>query len=224
MRRIFLMAATAFLVVSAMAGCISTTIRTDWKDPGFHGHFKKVMVICLATDKGIRKTLEDDIVAQFTRRGVTAVPSYSYFPSLQGIQREVVTVKVLDINVDGILLVRTINSQSVESVPPQPIPSDGRPVPGGYNGPNPYGPSWYEGWDDHSRHIGNQRQADELYQSPATPITMDVSRVETSLYETSHGKIVWQALSDTYERKAFLKILKEFAEIIGKKLSERGLI
>jgi len=184
MRRTFLfIAVTACLLVLGIAGCVNTTLKTDWRDPGFQGTFKKVFVICLAKEQIVRDTLEDDIAAQFSAKGVTALPSYNYFPSMRGVNRQTVIGKVRELKADGIFLVR-------------PVGQGSRTV---------------------SFEDGDQF---DTYQSN----TIDIYRVETTLYETSKGKMVWQALSDTMAAGSWLETLKEFAKIMVAKLSERGLI
>jgi len=99
-----------------ISGCVSTTMQTDWKDPAFSGKFKKVLVICVVKEMVVRNTLEDDLTAQFRQRGVAAVQSYTLFPSLENIDKEIVRAKVREIAADGVLLVRRTGKQSMETV------------------------------------------------------------------------------------------------------------
>ena len=54
--------------------------------------------------------------------------------------------------------------------------------------------------------------------------TVDVYKVETSLFEAKKGGLVWQALSETYDDDALMKVITNFALLMVKKLSEQGLI
>jgi len=94
-----------------MTGCVSTSIQTDWKDPGFKGAFKKVLIICNLKDPLVRTTLEGDLATQFTNRGVVAVQSNTLFESLRDTDREMVKRKVREIDADGVLLVRTVSEK-----------------------------------------------------------------------------------------------------------------
>lgn len=97
------------LAIMMVTGCISTTIQTDWRDPGFNGKFKKVLVICIVKDPNVRTTLESDLATQFTKRGIEAVESNALFPSMIDVDRDMVIRKVRSINADGVLLIRPIN-------------------------------------------------------------------------------------------------------------------
>lgn len=94
------------LLAFVLAGCVSTSILTDWRDPGFTGRFKKVLVICNLRDSLARTTLEEDLAAQFTARGIEAVQSTALFASLRDVDREIVKRKVREIDADAVLLIQ----------------------------------------------------------------------------------------------------------------------
>jgi len=191
MRRAFLfMSLVALLAAVGIAGCVSTTLQTDWRDPGFRGKFGKVIVICIAKEMVVRNTLEDDLSAQFIARGVAAIPSYTLFPSLQGVTREMIKARIKEADADGVLLVRPMGKETVQRIQPDRN-------------------SFYEQWDGYSQAMSQ---------------TVDVYRIETSLFETTGDRIVWQAVSDTFEGGPWMNTLKEFAQVMGAKLIERGLI
>jgi len=190
--------ALLLLGVMGLFGCVSTTLQTDWRDPGFSGSFKKVVVICMVKEMVVRNTLEDDLAAQFTRRGIVAVPSYTLFTSLRDVDRDMVKRKVREIDADGVLLVRLVGKES--------IPLNTSNYSAAYN--------YYDQWGAFSQQAYGGSQA----------ASVDMYRVETSLYEAGQGKIVWQALSDTYEDGPWMETLKFFADLMGKKLIQHGLI
>jgi len=92
-----------------ISGCVSTSIQTDWRDPGFKGTFKKVLVICNVQDTTVRTTLEGDLAAQFTKRGIEAVQSNTVFASYKNLDKDMVRRKVREIGADGVLLVRPVD-------------------------------------------------------------------------------------------------------------------
>lgn len=105
---------TISLGVMAIAGCVSTQIQTDWQDTEFRGTFKKVLVICLVKEPIVRNTLESDMAAQFTNRGVKAVPSNTVFASLKDVDKEMVKRKVREIGADGVFLIRPVGLETNE--------------------------------------------------------------------------------------------------------------
>lgn len=107
------------LLAFVLAGCVSTSILTDWRDPGYTGAFKKVLVICNLPDPLVRTTLEEDLAAQFAGRGIEAVQSSALFASLRDVDRETVKRKVREIDADGVLLIQPYDSRinSYQSAP-----------------------------------------------------------------------------------------------------------
>jgi len=100
---------TMLAIAFVVTGCVSTSIQTDWKDPVFKGTFKKILVVCNVKDPLIRATLEADLAAQFTSRGIAAVQSNTLFESLKDTNREMITRKVREIDADGVLLIRPVD-------------------------------------------------------------------------------------------------------------------
>lgn len=108
MRRVFLVRSCIILFISVLVyGCAYTKIQTDWRDPSFSSTFKKVLIICVVQDPLVRTTLESDLAAQFTNRGIKAVESNT-IASLMEVDRERVIRKVREIDADGVLLVRPV--------------------------------------------------------------------------------------------------------------------
>lgn len=177
---------TVLLLTMVITGCVSTTLQVDWKDPGFMGPFKKILVICLVKENIVRTTLESDLAAQLSKRGVVAVESNTIFTSLRDVDKEMVRRKVREIDADGVLLIRPVDHKM-----------------------NVY--ESYDGWDAYT-------------DAPDQPLTAEIYRVQTSLFETAKGKVVWRALSDTIIGGAWMETLNKFAKVIGAKLIEHGLI
>jgi hypothetical protein len=194
------MAAVLVLAALALSGCVSTTLQTDWRDPAFRGSFRKVIVVCLVKEMVVRNTLEDDLAAQFKTRGIEAVQSYTLFPSLENIDKETVRAKVKEIHADGVFLVRIISRESIEVVTSQFKSANGL--------------NYYDHWGSLSEQSVQGGQGGQI----------DRFKVETSLFEAAQGKIVWQALSETYDDNPWTKTVRAFAVIMTQKLIQQGLI
>ena len=66
----------ALLVWTALAGCASTTLDAQWRDPQVPGNYlrgARVLVTCEAGDLTLKKICEDQLVAELTARGATTV-------------------------------------------------------------------------------------------------------------------------------------------------------
>ncbi|HKX42156.1 MAG TPA: hypothetical protein VJO99_13430 [Burkholderiaceae bacterium] len=66
----------AVLALAALAGCASTTLDAQWRDPQVPGSYlrgAKVLVTCEAADVTLKRICEDQLVAELTARGATTV-------------------------------------------------------------------------------------------------------------------------------------------------------
>jgi hypothetical protein len=78
--RRFRSATLALTAVAVLAGCASTRLETEWRDPQYTGPplvGNKVLVVCRVPDETLRRVCEDQWAMQLGTRGVTALRSYS---------------------------------------------------------------------------------------------------------------------------------------------------
>ncbi len=83
MRHLLRMAARCFpalALAATLAGCATTEMTTQWRDPNFTGGSlkgKRVLVVCQGRDDTMRRVCEDQWVARLGAQAVLATPSYS---------------------------------------------------------------------------------------------------------------------------------------------------
>jgi len=68
-----------WICVGLLAGCATTRIESQWKDPNFVGGLNKgghVLVLCLARDDTLRRVCEDQWATQLGMQEMTVVRSY----------------------------------------------------------------------------------------------------------------------------------------------------
>jgi hypothetical protein len=64
-----------------LGGCAATQIINQWSDPSYAAaSFKRIMVIGVSKQSSIRRTFEDEFVAQLRAAGTDAVPGYEFIP------------------------------------------------------------------------------------------------------------------------------------------------
>ena len=164
----------AALVLSlAAAGCASTRVVHEWRNAELASppRFKKIMVVDMSAQPGIRRSLEDEFVVRLKAAGVDAVPSYRYIaedgPVAEPRRREA----LVQAGADAALVTRLVRVDQIYPASPYyyypPVPRAGF-----YRGP------WYG-----------------YYGPPAYPYEVYVS--ETSLYDTERNELVWSGTVET---------------------------
>lgn len=67
-------------LVATLAGCATTQMTAEWRNPAFDAASLKggrVLVVCRAPDEAVRRGCEDQWSNQLGARGIVAVRSYS---------------------------------------------------------------------------------------------------------------------------------------------------
>lgn len=67
--------AAAVLAFAGLAGCASTQLNSEWKDPQFNGQDyrgQKLMVVCDADEEAVRRICQEQLAAEVTARGGSA--------------------------------------------------------------------------------------------------------------------------------------------------------
>jgi len=185
-----------------LTGCAATQIINQWSNPNYTaGSFKKIMVIGVSKQTSIRRTFEDEFVAQLKAIGIDAVPSYDFIPEAGQVPESRLKEMVKQAGADAVIITRLIRVETKADVAPGPY----GPFPGfGFY-------RWYS-----SAWVG-------FYEPPRLNF-YDIYISETSLYDVAKDQLVWSGIAKTSELGDIGKEIKEYVEIIIKELNNRNLL
>ncbi len=115
--------ATCFLL-GVLAGCATTQINSQWKNPNFSGQSlisDRVLVACKARDETLRRLCEDQWLVKLGARGVSVVRSYSLagFPPVATATPDVIRLAAND-NGSRTVVVMELTSSDISVVNPGP--------------------------------------------------------------------------------------------------------
>jgi hypothetical protein len=159
----------------AAAACASTSLVNQWKDPQYITHaFKRIMVVGVTKQTSMRRTFEDEFVAQLKAAGVDAVQSYTALPEDGQAQEAKLAQAVEAVSADGVITARLVKAEQKTEVTP------------GYYHPMPA--AGFYGWYS-SAWMG-------VYEPPLV-YQYDVYTSETSLYDMPANTIVWSGTAQT---------------------------
>jgi hypothetical protein len=170
----------AALSLVALASCAGTTqLTSSWADPaaanrGFH----KIAVVGATPKAAIRRMFEDDFVANLQTRGISGVQSYTFAGEGQ-IEKEAALAKLKEMGVDGVIVTRLIDKETVQTYYPPTYSSVAAPAP------------YYGGW------YGYYSMGYSYQSSPGYVAEDHVFRIETNLYDVQNDKLMWSGLTET---------------------------
>jgi hypothetical protein len=194
------------------ASCSLTNLNAVWKDPQYQGgKLKNVLVIGGSTNQIIRRIFEDEFTAEFKTHGINAIQSYGIFPSEKTLDKDMIESKSRELGIDAILSATVVDRKTEK---------DYTPAPNYYYYRNSY---FYDWPNRYSRlYPGGfpARYPDErlLYSE------YEVVSIETSIYDTQTGKLIWSALSDTVIGGSSELEISSLIRVVMKNLSENQLI
>jgi hypothetical protein len=111
MRRLFALLGVllTFLFVSCATGTGDADFTREEKNPKYNGpKAKKILLVVITTDPGLRQDLETDWVVQLVKKQISATPSYRVIPNLKDVTKEELQKLVASEGFDGVLVSRPV--------------------------------------------------------------------------------------------------------------------
>ncbi len=161
----------------ALSSCAHTKIMSTWKDPGYEGPPKRVLVHMIARNPTAKAMLENQFVEQFEKRGMVAFASYNFLADQLFLDKEAIKKLVMEKQIDTLLVGVPTNRKDLESLRP---------------GQMSYGTAVYENPDD-----GFYAAVSAYTYQPGTYAQEEVAS-EIVVFDVKTRRRVWTALAKTY--------------------------
>ncbi len=189
-------------VPSLFAGCASTKIVNEWREPDYIApRFKKVVVLGISKEAALRRSFEDEFVAQLRAANIQAVPSYQFLPEEGQVPESRLLKAVKQSGADAAIMTRLVRVERRSQVTP------------GHYDPYPYRGfyHWYSsGWSG--------------FYDPPRVYNYDVYTSETSLYDLNRDRLVWAGTVQTTDPGDVSKEIKSYIKTVMEALQERDLL
>jgi hypothetical protein len=185
----------AALLTSA---CSSTTFVSSWRPPSarpVNMKGAKVAAVVLVNNPASRRTAEDTLAAEISRRGPVGVALYRMLPNATAGQEAEVRAALEKANFKGVVVMRPIAAKQQLSVSAQP----------GYN--HYWGGYYGYGWG-----TAYEYRAD-------TVVSVDIR-----VYSLEQNQLIWAGESQTTNPERVDEFVIELADATADELSRRGLI
>jgi hypothetical protein len=160
-------------------------MTNSWTAPAFQpGSIKKIIVIGVAKNEGIRRAYEDRFVGQLKEIGHDATVSYLWAPDGAKPDSAALYMKIMESGVSHVLATRLLDQKTVETYVPPTYMSMGYGY-GGY-------PGYYGGWGSYWG-MGGTYAVDPGYVDQDLVVIL-----ETNLYGVEKGELLWSGMTETY--------------------------
>jgi hypothetical protein len=183
--------------VLGIVSCGSTQLVNQWSNAAYtSASFKKVMVIAVTKQSGIRRTFEDDFTAQLKAAGVNATPSYLYIAQNGPVGEAVLKQALKESAADAVIITRLVRVQQTTEIAPAPA--------------MPVHPLYTAAWND--------------YYEPPMVYHSEIYTCETSLYDTTKNQVVWKGTAQTEARGDISQEINDYASMMITALKDKKLI
>ena len=212
LKKMEIIGATAAAILILSVSCSLTNLNAVWKDPQYEGgKLKNVLVIGGSTNQVVRRIFEDEFTSKLKTRGTDAIPSYRVFPGEKDLDKAAIESKTRDLGFDSMLIARVVDTKTKREI---------RPVP--YN--SYYGDTYFYNWPNrysrfYSSSVSGRYYNDRIYYSE-----YEVVNLETNLWDTQTGNLIWSGLSDTVVGGSNELEITSIVDMIMKNLAENQLI
>jgi hypothetical protein len=217
MYRRSLLLGLAVALLAGLAGCSSTTIGGSWKDPEYQGGMlDKVLVIGIAKQETMKRLYEDAFVASLQQQGISATAGYSVLTKNESNDKDLIVKRVKDLGFKNVLISRVAAKKTVEIFHPSTTTIIGdsglRYL---YYRDYPY----YNRYNDYYG-----RSYATIQSTPAYATTTDLVILETNIYETTNGEIIYSVQTQSLVDYGKEKTIKEVVKTIIDNLRANKLI
>jgi hypothetical protein len=191
-------------LAALLSGCSSGELSKVWRDPQFKGTVKNALVIAVRKDPVRRRMWEDGFVAELSKHGVAATPSYRLFPDVLPDTASVVGA-IRSNGYDGVIVTRRLGVDTLTTYVPgtsrQEFVTKYDPLRNSYF-------TYYHDVTD-SGYTESER----------------IVRHEVNVWSTEKdGRMIWSATGEAEEQGAGQSVDREIARLIVPALANQGII
>ena len=197
----------AVLTLFLLSGCATTKLVQSWSDPAYKGEpLQSFMVVGVMKDDLQRRVYEDQFASRITSDDITAIPAYSLIDTDKDqYTNDELEKAVRGAGVDGAIIARLVDIKEKQRyVPPT---YEYEPMFG-------YGRGFYPYYGMSSRYVS----------TPGYYTTDTIVELETVVFATSTGKMVWAGSTESTNPSSAESVIKKNADIIVKEMEKAGLL
>jgi hypothetical protein len=209
--RLFMATMLGALLFCAGCGGTGTQFSATWTSPDYAQmqDVDEVLVVAVTATEIRRRIFEDSLVSKLQNEGISAYPSNQFHESVDQLDQEQVEALIKERGIEAVIVTRLLNVEREDVyVPPSTTvssyPSYGRP----------YYDSWY-GYYSHGYAVTH----DPGYTYEKVTVSL-----ETNLYDSANGKLIWSGQSDTFNPDSTQDVIGPTTEIIVDELVYQKLL
>lgn len=190
---------TLILTLLVITACANTKPVGEWSNERFTGKLNNILIIGVTSKSDRRRIFEDKFVEGLAALNVNATPSHTLIESSLYLSRQVVESAIEGQDIGGVLITRLASFKDNEVYRPA---GDQKEYLSYFNFDN-------NTWKQYDSGSYEERR---------------VVTLETNLYDTSSGQLVWSMQSEIMDVSQSREVIAEQIELTISTLARRGFI
>ena len=193
---------SVFFTIAIISSCSSSTqLQNIWKNESFQeAGFKKILVFGMAGKEWKKKAYENEFGTVLKKYNVETVIAWQVLPKGEQLTIETFEKYFKDQDIDAVLVTRETGESTKETM---------------YGGGTSFVAVGFHGF-----YISTS----PIYQVPGYLSEEKIIYMDTKLFETKEGKLVWSATSESYDPKSTSDVIKFVSLIVVDELYQEGFI
>jgi len=187
------------LTALLLGACATTRPVHEWRNDAFSGTIDSVLVIAAIKRSTQRRVYEDLFAETLSSRGVTATAGYTLMTSELEISREAVEAAIRGRDIDAVLVTRLLGVDEIETYHP------------------PTSRAYYRSYYSYYDHALTEV-------SPGYYRRYKVLTIETTVYDSASGELVWSMQSEAIESSTPRPVIEDQINLTIERLVGQGLL
>jgi len=176
-------------------------LENEWSDKSYKKEgFKKVLIFGMATKPWKKKVFENEFRTAFKKYNIEAVSAWEELPEDEELSKETFEIYFKDQNIDAVLVAMETGMSTKETM---------------YGGGTSFVAVGFHGF---------YVSTSPIYQVPGYMSEETYIYMDTKLFETTEGKLIWSATSQSYEPKTTSDVIKAVTYIVVDQLYAEDFI
>ena len=190
------------LILGFILTCSSSTqLENEWSDKSYKKEgFKKILIFGMATKSWKKKVFENEFRTAFKKYDIEAVSAWEELPASEQLNKETFEIYFKDQHIDAVLVASETGMSTKETM---------------YGGGTSYVAVGFYGF---------YVSTSPIYQVPGYLEEETIIYMDTKLFETAEGKLVWSATSQSYDPQTTSNVIKAVTYIVVDQLYTDGYI
>ena len=190
------------LLVLILFSCSpSSQFTNHYVDDAFKGmQFKKVLVVGMAKEEWKRKVYENEFRSQIIKHNVEVLTAWQELPKGETISKETFYKYFSDKNIDAVFVVISAGTKTEQTM-----------TGGGAS-------NVYVGF------YGFYVSTASFYYSPQVSSEETIVQMQTNIYETTDGTLIWSVKSQSFEPRNTGEVIKTVSYNVINELAKQGYV